>query len=108
MLDVLVASKPPHHAGVAELLTSSLLHAGLLSLALVTTHTAVQVAREIVSDTSLIYLPRLAPPTVDRQPAGGRRGGGGGGAGGGEGGLGHWGLLPAGPAGGRRSGQHAT
>lgn len=79
MLDVLVASKPLHHAGVAELLTSSLLHAGLLSLALVTTHTAVQVAREIVSDTSLIFLPRLAPPAVDRPHAGGPRGGGGGG-----------------------------
>ncbi|MDX2121179.1 MAG: hypothetical protein SF070_09030, partial [Gemmatimonadota bacterium] len=76
MLDVLVASRPPHHAGLPELLTSSLLHAGLLSLALVTTHTAVQVAREAVSDTSLIFLPRLAPPAVDRPPAGGPRGGG--------------------------------
>lgn len=78
MLDVLVASKPPHHAGPGELLTSSLLHVGLLSLAVASTHTAVQVAREIVSDTSLIYLPRLAPPAVERPPAGGPHGGGGG------------------------------
>ena len=78
MMEVLVASNPRRQAGLAELLTSTFLHVGLLALAVLTTHTAVQTVREIVSDTTLIFLPRLAPPEVEKappKPAGGPEGG---------------------------------
>ncbi|MBK7784486.1 MAG: energy transducer TonB [Gemmatimonadetes bacterium] len=79
MLDVLVASNPRRQAGFAELATSTTLHTGLLFLVILTTHTAVQTVREIVADTTLVFLPRLAAPQVDRSPhpGGGGRGGGG-------------------------------
>ncbi len=78
MLDVLVASNPRRQAGIAELATSTTLHTGLLFLVILATHTTVQTVRAIVADTTLVFLPRLAAPAVDRtpHPVGGGGGGG--------------------------------
>lgn len=81
MMEVLVASNPRRQAGAAELLSSALFHVGLLALAVLTTHTAVQTVREIVADTTLVFLPRLASPEVDKPPPPAPRDAGGDGSG---------------------------
>lgn len=81
MLDLLVASNPRRHATWAEFSTSATMHVGLFFLVVLATHTTVEAVRPIVADTTLVFLPRLAAPAVDR-PAPVHAGGGGGGDGG--------------------------
>lgn len=94
MLEILVASRPRRQASPATSLISLTLHIGFLFLCIAATRTTVQTVKKIVADTTLFYLPRLAPAATERLPVQAReRGGGGGGGGGGVGGL----VLSANP-----------
>jgi TonB family protein len=67
--ELLLASKPPRHRIWPSQLASLSLHAAVF-LALIVSHQAAQQAPTIrLADTTLIFIPRLSPPRVDRAPA---------------------------------------
>ena len=81
MLDVLVASCPPHRRQAPSLVFSSITHVAIFTALVAAgraTHVVIQEMRE---DTTLVFLPRLAPVATERlatrQVAVGQRGGGG-------------------------------
>jgi protein TonB len=83
MMEGLVATYPRRQGGPATYVTSLVLHVGLFILCVLGTRATVQAVTKPVADTTLFYLPRLAPAPVDKPPTGlaGRGGGGGGGQG---------------------------
>ncbi len=84
MLEVLVASRPSRQTRPVSFAAASVLHAVAFVLCVIGTRTTVKVVSRAVDDTTLIYLPRLAAPAVNRPvPAHPGGGGGGGGEGGG-------------------------
>jgi TonB family protein len=62
MLDVLVGSRPPHVVKPAWFSGSVVLHALFLGIVFSATQAAVEAPRVLVADTTLLFLPRLAPP----------------------------------------------
>ncbi len=64
MLDVLVGSRPPHVIKPAWLGSSVFVHLLFVGLVFGVTRAAVEVPRVLVADTTLLFLPRLAPPPV--------------------------------------------
>ena len=62
MLDVLVGSRPPHVVKPAWLSSSLVMHALFLGIVFSATRAAVEAPRVLVADTTLLFLPRLAPP----------------------------------------------
>lgn len=85
MLEGLVASHPRRQASPATYVASVVLHGLFLLLCVYGTRTAVHTVKKIVADTTLFYLPRLAPAATEKLPAQGPGRGGGGGGGGGNG-----------------------
>lgn len=76
MLDVLLASRPRSQAGLIEYLSSSVLHAGLITLSILGTRAVAPLAVDRAVDTTLLFLPRLAevetedpPPPAGPDPA---------------------------------------
>ena len=85
MLDVLVASRASHIIRPRWLTGSLVLHGLAFALIFEATRATAAIPRVTLADTTLLFLPRLAPPAV--RPAGMQRPGGGGGDGGGAGGI---------------------
>jgi hypothetical protein len=79
VLEGLVASRPRRQASPSTYLASAVLHGCFLLLCVYGTRTAVHTVRKIVADTTLFYLPRLAPAATQRLPAQAQGHGGGGG-----------------------------
>lgn len=67
MLEVLVASRPHAQSRPAAIFVAASVHATFLGLCLITTGVTVKAVSRVVDDTTMIFLPRLTPPTV-RQP----------------------------------------
>ena len=83
MLEVLVASRPHGQRRPAAFLVAASFHAAFLGLCVATSGVTVKTASRAVDDTTLIFLPRLAPLAVTQPPhRAGRPGGGGGDEGG--------------------------
>jgi len=79
MLDVLVASRPSHLLHPREVVGSSFLHLAMLGVCVAATRVTVPVITKPVEDTTMVFIPRLAAPAVDRliaRPGLGGRGGG--------------------------------
>jgi protein TonB len=64
MLDVLVSSRPRHVVRPWWLSSALALHAIVLAGLIEGTRAMVEVPRVVVADTTLLFLPRLAPPPV--------------------------------------------
>jgi TonB family protein len=79
MLDVLVASRPSHLLHPREVVGSTFLHLAMFAVCVAATRATVPVVMRPVEDTTMVFVPRLIPPAVDRVIARPRLGGGGGG-----------------------------
>jgi TonB family protein len=64
MLDILVASRPSRQVRPARVGTSLACHTLLLLLAIAASRVKVDRPQVVVADTTLLFLPRLAPPPV--------------------------------------------
>jgi TonB family protein len=64
MLDVLVSSRPPHAVKPQQALGSLLTHALIVGLAVQATSATLGTRPRPVTDTTLVFLQRLAPPPV--------------------------------------------
>ena len=62
MLDVLVDSRPPYVVKPEWLSSSLVMHALFLGIVFSATRAVVEAPRVLVADTTLLFLPRLAPP----------------------------------------------
>lgn len=81
MLTILLASDPPRRRHVPSLALSSVTHALVLGLLITAGHATRAVVHEIREDTTLLFLPRLAPVATERLGPRVRGGGDGGGVG---------------------------
>ncbi len=82
MLDVLVGSRPRRQLGMSGGMGSLLVHAAILMLVVQVTGQSPVVQRVPISDTTLVFLRRLSPPSVRSATIPGARGLRGDGAGG--------------------------
>jgi TonB family protein len=66
MMDVLVASRPSHLLHPREVLGSSFLHLVMFGVCVAATRVAAPLSIRPVEDTTMVFIPRLVAPTVDR------------------------------------------
>ena len=64
MLDVLVASRAPHLLRPRWFSGSAVIHLLILAVAFQASRVEVRDTRPVLADTTLLFLPRLTPPTV--------------------------------------------
>jgi protein TonB len=78
MLETLVASRPRRQSNPVVTAVAVGIHGLVFMLCVIGTRSVVKPVTRPVEDTTLVFLPRLAPAVVDKPPPPGRGGGGGG------------------------------